>query len=85
LGVPTVADRVAQMVVKHVIEPDLDPVFLPDSYGYRPPRSASSSHNRRAISTTVLQLTLFREPKSPSEPPECISRFSRNKPGFSES
>ena len=36
LGVPTVADRVAQMVVKQVIEPDLDPVFLPDSYGYRP-------------------------------------------------
>jgi hypothetical protein len=29
--VPTVADRVAQMVVKQVIEPDLDPAFLPDS------------------------------------------------------
>ena len=28
LGVPTVADRVAQMVVKQVIEPDLDPIFL---------------------------------------------------------
>jgi RNA-directed DNA polymerase len=40
LGVPTVADRVAQMVVKQVIEPDLDPVFLPDSYGYRPRKSA---------------------------------------------
>ena len=40
LGVPTVADRVAQMVVKHVIEPDLDPVFLPDSYGYRPRKAA---------------------------------------------
>ena len=36
LGVPTVADRVAQMVVKQVIEPILDPVFLADSYGYRP-------------------------------------------------
>jgi RNA-directed DNA polymerase len=31
LGVPTVADRVAQMVVKQAIEPTLDPVFLPDS------------------------------------------------------
>jgi len=31
LGVPTVADRVAQMVVKQVIEPILDPVFLADS------------------------------------------------------
>jgi group II intron reverse transcriptase/maturase len=40
LGVPTVADRVAQMVVKQVIEPNLDPVFLADSYGYRPGKSA---------------------------------------------
>ena len=40
LGVPTVADRVAQMVVKQVIEPDLDPIFLADSYGYRPRKSA---------------------------------------------
>jgi group II intron reverse transcriptase/maturase len=40
LGVPTVADRVAQMVVKQVIEPILDPIFLADSYGYRPNRSA---------------------------------------------
>jgi len=40
LGVPTVADRVAQMVVKLVIEPDLDAVFLADSYGYRPGKSA---------------------------------------------
>lgn len=40
LGVPTVADRVAQMVVKQAIEPTLDSVFLADSYGYRPGRSA---------------------------------------------
>ena len=40
LGVPTVADRVAQMVVKRVIESTLDPVFLADSYGYRPGKSA---------------------------------------------
>jgi RNA-directed DNA polymerase len=40
LGVPTVADRVAQMVVKQVIEPELEARFLPDSYGYRPGRSA---------------------------------------------
>jgi group II intron reverse transcriptase/maturase len=40
LGVPTVADRVAQMVVKQVIEPNLDPIFLADSYGYRPRKSA---------------------------------------------
>lgn len=40
LGVPTVADRVAQMVAKQVIEPILDPIFLADSYGYRPNKSA---------------------------------------------
>src|SRR5271166_1403437 len=40
LGVPTVSDRIAQMVVKQLIEPDLDPIFLSDSYGYRPNKSA---------------------------------------------
>ena len=40
LGVPTVADCVAQMVVKQVMEPILDPVFLADSYGYTPRKSA---------------------------------------------
>jgi len=40
LGVPTVADRVAQTVVKLVLEPILEPQFHPNSYGYRPGRSA---------------------------------------------
>lgn len=40
LGVPTVADRIAQMVVKQRLQPLLDPVFHEDSYGYRPRRSA---------------------------------------------
>jgi len=40
LGVPTVANRVAETVVKLTFEPDLEPIFLPDSYGYRPGRSA---------------------------------------------
>ena len=40
LGVPTVSDRIAQMVVKQLIEPDLEPIFLQDSYGYRPRKSA---------------------------------------------
>lgn len=40
LGVPTVVDRVAQMVVKQVIEPEIESIFLPDSYGYRPGKSA---------------------------------------------
>ena len=36
LGVPTVADRVAQTVVAGVIEARAEQVFHPDSYGYRP-------------------------------------------------
>ena len=40
LGVPTVADRIAQTVVCMVLEPTAEPVFHPDSYGYRPGRSA---------------------------------------------
>jgi len=40
LGVPTVADRVAQTVVRMYLEPDVEPFFHPDSYGYRPGRSA---------------------------------------------
>ena len=40
LGIPTVADRVAQMVVKELIEPRMDAIFHEDSYGYRAGKSA---------------------------------------------
>ena len=40
LGIPTVADRVAQMVAKVYLEPKLEPHFHPDSYAYRPGKSA---------------------------------------------
>ena len=40
LGIPTVADRVAQMVVKMHLEPLVEPYFHADSYGYRPGKSA---------------------------------------------
>lgn len=40
LGVPTVADRIAQMVIKLIFEPNVESCFLPDSYGYRPNKSA---------------------------------------------
>ncbi len=39
LGVPTVADRVAQTVVARRMEAKVEPIFHPDSYGYRPGRS----------------------------------------------
>ena len=40
LGVPTVADRIAQTVVTLTLEPILEPHFHEDSYGYRPGKSA---------------------------------------------
>jgi RNA-directed DNA polymerase len=40
LGIPTVADRMAQMVVKIYLEPSIEPHFHSDSYGYRPGKSA---------------------------------------------
>ena len=43
LGVPTVSDRIAQTVVKLMIEPILDPIFHEDSYGYRPRKSAKQA------------------------------------------
>jgi RNA-directed DNA polymerase len=40
LGIPTVSDRIAQTVVKLYLEPVVEPQFHPDSYGYRPGKSA---------------------------------------------
>lgn len=40
LGIPTVGDRIAQMVVKRELYPKLEPIFHVWSYGYRPGRSA---------------------------------------------
>ena len=43
LGIPTVSDRIAQMVVKSRLEPEIDPLFHPDSYGYRLGKSAQDA------------------------------------------
>lgn len=40
VDIPTVADRIAQLVVKRYLEPEVDKHFHPDSYGYRPGKSA---------------------------------------------
>jgi RNA-directed DNA polymerase len=40
LGIPTISDRIAQAAVKRYLEPQVEPVFHEDSYGYRPGRSA---------------------------------------------
>jgi RNA-directed DNA polymerase len=43
LGIPTVADRIAQMVVTRFLQPILEPQFHADSYGYRPGKSAKDA------------------------------------------
>ena len=40
LGVPTITDRVAQMVARMYVEQTVEPMFCEDSYGYRPNKSA---------------------------------------------
>ncbi|HEY5507938.1 MAG TPA: reverse transcriptase domain-containing protein, partial [Paludibacter sp.] len=40
LGIPTIGDRIAQMVVKLIFEPKVEPYFHEDSYGYRPNKNA---------------------------------------------
>ena len=40
LGIPTISDRVAQMVVKDYLEPRFENIFSPHSYGYRPGKNA---------------------------------------------
>lgn len=40
LGIPTISDRVAQMVVKDYLEPRFEKLFSPHSYGYRPGKNA---------------------------------------------
>lgn len=40
LGIPTVEDRIAQMVAKLYFEPNVERIFYEDSYGYRPNKSA---------------------------------------------
>jgi RNA-directed DNA polymerase len=46
LGIPSVADRVAQTVVARHLMRRVDPVFHPDSFGYRPGRSALDAVER---------------------------------------
>jgi RNA-directed DNA polymerase len=46
LGVPTVDDRIAQTVAAMYLEREVEPIFHPDSYGYRPGRSALDAVGR---------------------------------------
>lgn len=40
LGIPTITDRIAQMIARLYLEPKVEPIFHKDSYGYRPNKSA---------------------------------------------
>jgi retron-type reverse transcriptase len=46
LGIPTILDRIAQQVVKHHLEKQVEPVFHESSYGYRPNRSCHMAVER---------------------------------------
>ena len=46
LGIPTVDDRIAQTVAAMYLERQVEPIFHPDSYGYRPGRSALDAVGR---------------------------------------
>ena len=46
LGIPAVRDRVAQEVVRRLLEPIFEPLFHPDSYGFRPGRNCHMARQR---------------------------------------
>jgi len=46
LGIPTIADRIGQTVVRGLLEPSLELIFHKDSYGYRPGKSAVEALSR---------------------------------------
>ena len=48
LGIPTINDRVAQTVVKNYLEPQLEPIFHENSFGYRPGKNAHQAVRQAA-------------------------------------
>ena len=71
LGIPTVADRIAQMVVTRFLQPILEPHFHADSYGYRPGKSAKEALGRCTAAMLAQRLgarsrhqSLFRDDRS---------------------
>jgi hypothetical protein len=66
LGIPTVADRVAQTVVKQFLEPHLEEHFHADSYGYRPGKSAHQALERAPGTTRGSWISTSRDSSTPS-------------------
>ena len=68
LGIPTVEDRIAQMVAKMYFEPLVEPMFYNDSYGYRPLwTEPADSYDTPEYSASVSSALLL----SPSLPAPC--------------
>ena len=76
LGIPTISDRVGQMVVKMFLEPRLEKIFSPNSFGYRPNKSAhqalkqvrencwkTDNTKRKHMKTTENQRNTIRQPQ----------------------
>jgi len=65
LGIPTVTDRIAQQVIKAYLEPRLEQEFMPNSYGYRPHKSAHQAlekvreHTRQYAWVIDMDITSF--------------------------
>ncbi len=56
LGIPTIRDRVVQTTVKIVIEPIIEADLEPNTYGYRPNRSAAARHTSTACSGPATRM-----------------------------
>ena len=57
LGIPTIYDRALQALIKHVLEPEWEARFEPNSYGFRPGRSCQDAI--RAIKSSILNKPKF--------------------------
>jgi retron-type reverse transcriptase len=71
LGIPTVADRIARMVVKRALEPLVEPHVHDDSYGYRPGKSALDAVGVGSVAGATTGCSIW-----PSNPASMISTGS---------
>lgn len=58
LGIPTVSDRIAQMVVKIYVEPKIEPIFHASSFGYRPGKSAHQALEQAAANCRLYDMVI---------------------------